>query len=158
MSTEYFMKIDGITGDTTDAKHPGEIKVSTWSWGESKVPPPIGGGGATRADLQDLHFTARSSIASPVLFLNCAAGTQSAGATLTVRRPGTNPFEYLKITLTDVLISSYQAAGNENDDVPIDQVSLYFNRIQVSYIPQNKDGTAGTAVTRIFDRTTGKSV
>ena len=32
---DYFLKLDGIPGESTDAKHKGEIDVLSWSWGES---------------------------------------------------------------------------------------------------------------------------
>ena len=153
MSTEYFMKFDNIPGDTTDKTHPNEIKVVSWSWGEvntSTVVPNFAG----RADLQDLHFTARTSKASPLLFVNCAGAARSTSAVLTGRKVGANPVEYLKITMTDVLISSYQAAGHEADDLPLDQVSLNFGKIQISYIPQNADGTPATPITRGWDKAT----
>jgi type VI protein secretion system component Hcp len=29
----YFLKIEGIAGESTDAKHKGEIEVESFSWG-----------------------------------------------------------------------------------------------------------------------------
>jgi type VI secretion system secreted protein Hcp len=155
MATDYFMKIDGIPGDTTDSKHPDEIKVTSWSWGETN-PSTVVPTTSSKSDLQDFHFTAKTSKASPLLFINCAAGTRSTTAVLTGRKIGATPAEYLKITLTDVLISSYQVAGNAADDVPLDQVSLEFAKIQISYSPQNPDGSLSTPITRGWDRVGSK--
>ena len=33
---DYFLKLDGIPGESVDAKHKGEIDVLSWSWGESQ--------------------------------------------------------------------------------------------------------------------------
>ena len=33
---DYFLKLDGIPGESIDAKHKGEIDVLSWSWGESQ--------------------------------------------------------------------------------------------------------------------------
>ena len=33
---DYFLRLDGIPGESTDAKHKGEIDVLSWSWGESQ--------------------------------------------------------------------------------------------------------------------------
>jgi type VI secretion system secreted protein Hcp len=151
--TDYFMKIDGIPGDSTDAKHPNEIEVVSWSWGLTNTGSTHlgGGGGAGKADIQDLHFTARTSSASPLLFIACATGTHAKTADLVARKPGQTPFEFLKISLTDVLISSYQTAGNANDAVSLDQVSLDFAKVKITYIPQKPDGSAGTSVERGWD-------
>ncbi|MCC6178897.1 MAG: type VI secretion system tube protein Hcp [Chloroflexi bacterium] len=158
MPTDYFMKITNIPGDSTDAKHPNEIPVLSWSWGETMPESAGGGGGSPRVDVQDLHFTARTSKASPLLFLNCASGTHLQTAELTGRRAGgTSQFDYLKITLFDALISSYQAAGNTTDDTPLDQVSLYFAKIQITYTPQNAQGGAGTPIAAGWDVPNNKS-
>ena len=36
MALDYFLKLDGIPGESVDAKHKGEIDVLSWSWGESQ--------------------------------------------------------------------------------------------------------------------------
>jgi type VI secretion system secreted protein Hcp len=153
MPADYFMKIDTVPGDSTDSKHKNEIEVVSWSWGLTNpgTGGHGGGGGTGKAEIQDLHFTARTSKASPVLFVNCAKSVHHKTAVLTARKPGSQPHEYLIITLSDAQISSYQVAGNENDDLPLDQVSLVFGKIQVRYIPQTPDGKIGTPITRGWD-------
>ena len=37
---DYFLKIDGIQGESTDAKHKDEIEVLSWSWGETQERAP----------------------------------------------------------------------------------------------------------------------
>ena len=34
-AVDYFIKFDGIKGESTDAKHKDEIDVESWSWGET---------------------------------------------------------------------------------------------------------------------------
>ena len=31
----YFLKLDGIQGESRDAKHKGEIELESFSWGET---------------------------------------------------------------------------------------------------------------------------
>jgi type VI secretion system secreted protein Hcp len=157
MATNYFMNIDGIPGESVDKSHPNEIDVISWSWGtttSATVVPNNAGVGA----VQDLNFTARTSRASPLLFVNCATGTKSKSAVLVGRRDGAAPIEYLRITMTDVLISSYQVAGSAADNAPLEQVSLEFAKVTVSYTPQNANGTAGAPVVRSYDRATSKAI
>ncbi|HVG98141.1 MAG TPA: type VI secretion system tube protein Hcp, partial [Chloroflexota bacterium] len=33
MSVQYFLKLQGMEGESTDARHRGEIEVEAWSWG-----------------------------------------------------------------------------------------------------------------------------
>jgi type VI secretion system secreted protein Hcp len=157
MAEDIFMKIDGIPGDTTDKSHPNEIKVSTWSWGSTST-YTYNSGSSGHVDIQDLHFTAKTSKASPLLFLGCATGTHAATAELTVRKPGSTPIEFLKVSMTDVLIDSYQVVGSETDDVPVDQVSLQFTKVQYKYTPQNQDGTPGTPIVGGWDRASSKKI
>ena len=44
LAVDYFIKFDGIKGESADAKHKDEIDVESWSWGESNV----GGAGPRR--------------------------------------------------------------------------------------------------------------
>src|SRR4051812_6065489 len=151
MAVDYFIKFDGIKGESTDAKHKDEIDVESWSWGETQTPGghhPGGGGGGGRVTMQDFQFVMRLNRASPPLMRACAAGEHIKTATLTGRKAGGKAQqEYLTFKLTDVLVSSYQTGGSEQADVPIDQVSLAFAKIEVDYRPQRPDGSLDAPVT-----------
>jgi type VI secretion system secreted protein Hcp len=148
-AVDYFLKIDGIPGESTDAKHKGEVDVGAWSWGETAAVPtvPGGGGGAGKVTIQDLNFTSRISKASPQLMLACASGKHIKSAVLTARRAGKPQAEFLTITLRDVVVSSYQtAAGIGDESEPLDSISLNFSQIQVEYRETKPDGSLGTSV------------
>jgi len=109
---DYFLKIDGISGESTDDKHRGEIEVASFSWGVTQTSTrATGGAGAGKATFQDFHFTKLSDKASPTLFQKCATGAHIKHAVLTARKAGENQQEFLKITLSDLLVSSYQSGG-----------------------------------------------
>ena len=42
---DYFLKFDGIKGESADAKHKDEIDIESWSWGETHALGPGGSGG-----------------------------------------------------------------------------------------------------------------
>jgi type VI secretion system secreted protein Hcp len=150
MAVDYFIKFDGIKGESTDAKHKDEIDVESWSWGETQTggPHPGGGGGGGRVTMQDFQFVMRLNRASPTLMRACATGEHIKTATVTGRKAGgKDQQEYLTFKLTDVLVSSYQTGGSEHADFPIDQVSLAFAKIEVDYRPQRPDGSLDAAVT-----------
>jgi type VI secretion system secreted protein Hcp len=153
--SDYFLKIDGIPGESEDAKHKGEIEVLSFSWGESSSgghAGPGGGAGAGKVAMQDLHFVARLSKASPALFLACANGKHLKSAVLTVRKAGKGQQEYFVVKLTDVLVSSYQTGGSAHEpDGALDQASLGFARIEIEYRPQKPDGSLGTPINAGWD-------
>ena len=154
MAFDAFLKIDGIKGERTDERHPDEIEIFSFSWGVSNAGSfgsGGGGGGAGKASFQDLHFTSSVHKGSPALMLSCATGQHIKSALLTVRKAGEKAFEFLKIKLEDVLVSSYLPAG-ATDDRPSEEVSLNFAKIEFDYQLQNADGSPGETFSASFDR------
>ena len=144
MAVDYFIKFDGIKGESADAKHKDEIDVEAWSWGETNVGGAAhgGGAGAGKVSMQDFHFTMRFNKASISLMKACATGQHIKDATLSARKAGKEQQEYLTIKFQDVLVSSYQTGGSEGgENVPTDQVSFNFVKIDVEYKPQKADGS-----------------
>src|SRR5687767_15445760 len=122
-AVDYFLKIDGIDGESTDAKHKNEIDIESWSWGETNAGTHAGGGGggAGKVAMQDFHFVMRVNKASPKLLLACAAGQHIKKATLLCRKAGGDQQEYLKMEFSDLLISNFQTGGSAAGVVPVDQ-------------------------------------
>lgn len=159
MAIDYFLRIDGVSGESLDAKHKGEIEVESWSWGEvHPVAPGAGSGaGAGKVQIQDLNFTTMVSKASPSLMLACASGKHFKSAVLTARKAGKGQQEFLTFSLSDVLVSAYQTGGAEGEVVPGDSVSLNFSKIQVEYKPQNPDGSLGASIKAGWDAKQNKA-
>jgi type VI secretion system secreted protein Hcp len=137
----YFLKIDGIAGEASDAKHKGEIELVSFQWGltQSGTQAGGGGGGAGKVQFQDFNFTQQTQKSSPALMLACASGQHIKGAVLTGRRTGKVQLEFLTIKFTDVLVSSFQEAAG-GDDAPLEAVGLDYARIEVTYRPQDTSG------------------
>ena len=137
MAVDYFLKVGDIEGESTDKEFKHNIDIESFSWGVSNPgsAPGGGGGGAGKASFQDFSFVTKVAKASPELLLASASGKHIDKAVLTGRRAGERQFTFLKVTLTDVLVSSYQEAGGEAD-VPIDSFSLNFSKIEVEYLSQ----------------------
>jgi type VI secretion system secreted protein Hcp len=154
VAESWFLKIDGIPGESTDVSHKDEIDVLSWSWGVANSAPLAhgGGGGAGKAQFEAFHFVAQISKASPVLFLSCATGVHHKTATLSgVRGAGkSKSADFLKYKLSDVIVSSDQHSGNEGG-APVEQFSLNYSKIEVSYTPQTATGKLGAPVQAGFD-------
>lgn len=114
MAVDAFLKLDGIPGESQDDKHKGEIDIMSFSWGASNVSSTSSGsgGGAGKVSVQDFSFSKSTDVSSPQLFLHCANGQHINSAVLTVRKQGQ---DYVKWTLTNVLVSSYQTGGDLTD-------------------------------------------
>ena len=160
-AVDYFLKLEGIEGESADHKHRGSIDLQSWSWGESQSGTHAagGGGGAGKVSMQDFHFVMSNNKASPKLMLACATGEHITKAVLTCRKAGKEQQEYLKITMSDLLVSSYQTGGSGHGDiVPTDQISLNFAKIEYEYKEQKPDGTLGGATKAGYDVKTNKAV
>ena len=151
---DYFLKIDGIQGESQDKTHKSEIEIESFSWGANQTGTASHGGGmgAGRVQMQDFNFLMRVNKSSPKLMLACAQGAHIKSAILTCRKAGKDQQEYLKVTFTDLLVSSYvtQGAGNANV-VPLDQISLNFTKVEIEYKEQKPDGTLGGAIKAFYD-------
>lgn len=155
---DYFLKIDGIKGESRDAKHAGEIEIESFSWGLSNSGSTHAGGGlgAGKAAFQDFSFLSRISSASPRLMVSCATGEHFKQAVLTSRKAGDKTNEYYTIKLSDVLVSSYQQSGEAGDALPSDSFSLNFASIEVSYLQQDPKTGVGSPIKGSYDLGTNK--
>jgi type VI secretion system secreted protein Hcp len=143
---DYFLKIDGIQGESQDQKHKNEIHLESWSFGETNAGTfsTGGGGGAGKVNMQDFHFVKKVDKSGPKLFLACATGEHIKSATLVCRKAGKDQQEYLKVEFKDLLVSSYRTSGSGSSDVlPMEEISLNFAAIKIDYKEQKADGTLG---------------
>jgi type VI secretion system secreted protein Hcp len=160
-AVDYFLKIEGIDGESQDHKHKGEIQIESFSWGEAQTGSHThgGGGGAGKVAMQDFHFVMTVNKASPKLMLACATGEHIKKAVLTCRKAGKEQQEFLKIELDDLLVSSYQTGGSGHSDiVPTDQVALNYAKIHFEYKEQKQDGTLGPPVKAAYDLKANKAI
>lgn len=154
MAIDFFLKIDGIDGESQDSKHKNEIELLSWSWGASQSGTSGygGGAGAGRVSLQDLSFTKRTDKASPKLFLACCTGEHIKNALLTARKAGKEQQEYYKLKMTDVLVSNYQTGGSGSDEIPMESISFNCAKVEIEYREQKPDGTLGGTVKAHWDQ------
>lgn len=157
---DYFLKLDGIKGESFDAKHKDEIELVSFSWGVSN--PTLvaagGGGAAGKAQFTDFEVAAPVSLASPKLFLACASGQHIKEGTLVVRKSGEAQVEYLKFKLSDILVSSYQETGNNEEDRPLDVVAFNFAKVEMTYTSYDATGKARAVETASWDLKQGKKI
>ena len=148
MAVEMFFKIGDLKGESIDKTHKGEIDVLAWSWGlsQSGTTHQGAGAGAGKVNIQDISFTKYIDKASPELIRYCCNGKHVPEATLTVRKAGENPLDYVVIKLNDVLVASVSTGGSGGEDRLTENVTLNFAKVHFSYQPQNADGTKDDAI------------
>ena len=160
-AVDYFLKIDGIQGESQDHKHKNEIEILSWSFGAAQGGTMhVGsGGGAGKVSMQDISFVKTVDKSSPKLFLACCNGEHIKSAVLIARKAGKDQQEYMKVTLSSILISHFHSSGSgQGGGLPVDEVSLNFAKIEVEYKEQKADGSLA-GVTKVgYDMAQNKAV
>ena len=141
---DYFLKFDGIKGESADAKHKDEIDIEAWSWGETNAAGHASGGGGGRRQgvdaglpLRDAHEHGEHLAHEGV---RDRAAHQGGDALRAQGRQG------------PAGVPRDQDAGRPDQLVPdgrirrrrrrsADQVSFNFSKIDVMYKPQKADGS-----------------
>ena len=119
-----------------------QIQVESFGWGMTQATSfgKSTGGGAGKVNVADLSFVHFVDKASPKLMIACCTGLHIKDAVMTCRKAGgTSGVDFLKITLTDVLVSSVQPSGTTTD-TPMESVQLSFAEFKVEYQEQDNKG------------------
>src|SRR5262245_10668894 len=157
MPFDGFLKIDGIEGESNDAKHKGEIEIQTFHWGVSQsvtgTASSTGTFSGQRCDMTALSITKQVDKASPKLAQGCAAGEHFKSAVLTLARAGGDKQPYMEYKLSDVLISSVRTGGAGVGDggVPVEEITLAYGKIEWKYTVIGNDGKAAGNVSAGWD-------
>jgi type VI secretion system secreted protein Hcp len=151
MAVECFLKFEGpdLKGESKADGYAEQVDVLAWSWGATQTGTMhvATGGGAGKANVNDLTITKWVDKASPNLAQAVISGKQFNKATLSCRKAGgEKPVEYLKFDLENVIISSLATGGAGGEDRFTENIALNFATYKMSYTPQKDDGSAESAV------------
>jgi len=155
---DYFLKIEGIEGESVADGHKGEIDVESFEWGESRrlyLNP--GDQRNSPLEVKNFHFTTFASKASTKFLNACATVQKFEKATFTLRKAGGKQEEYMKFTFYDVRVASYDIGGpatetsrhekigheKHENPVPLESIVLNFAEIEVEYREQKSPGNLG---------------
>jgi type VI secretion system secreted protein Hcp len=160
---DYFLKIEGVDGESPDQNYPGWIQLDAWQWAEENAGhfSTGSGGGSGKVEMKDFEFRMLTNKASPKLFLMCAMGEHITQAKLVCRKSGLGQKDFLTITFGNCLVSSFKTVGNmpltsmgleaSETILPTDVIKLNFARIEIEYKAQNNDGSMGATIKTGYD-------
>jgi type VI secretion system secreted protein Hcp len=154
MASDFLLEIEGIKGESHIEGHKEWIDVLAYSWGMSQagIGHSGGGSGAGKVSVQDMSVTKFTDASSAALMLACCTGKHIPKATLVARKAGDKPLTYVKITLTDVLVSSYQSGGSGgSDERQTENIALNFTKFKFEYMKQDEKGAGKPAGEAHFD-------
>lgn len=143
-----YLKLAGIEGESTDARHPREIRVDSWAWAVAKP------GAATAPTWVDLAVGKQADIATPKLMEAVSKGQVISNAVLTVINPSGT--EFYRIELETVRATSVSLQASEQ---AVESVTLAFEKLKVQYVPVSGTGLPLPRVGMYWDlvKNTGSS-
>ena len=146
MALDMFMNMGAnIKGESRDKVQgpKGDIDILAWSWGmsQSGTTHMGGGGGAGKANFQDISFTKYVDSASNALMTALAKGSHIPECKLLVRKAGEGQNKYIHITMKEVLVTSVSTGGSGGEDRLTENVTLNFAQVKFDYTPQDSKGT-----------------
>lgn len=153
-STSNFLKLEGITGDSTQIGFEGAIEVLSYSWGISNSGDAVlaGGRGAGVPSFSDFSIQLVTGRALPDLFIKTALGEHIAKADFTVvQLVDGKPRERIKLEFTDVLLTAFQVSGAS--ELPIHSVSMSYASVAITVWVQTPNGSFEKVGPQSYDRT-----
>jgi type VI secretion system secreted protein Hcp len=149
-----FLKWWGTEGESTVLGYEGWIDIDTFNWGEAMtaVTSAVGGRAAAKLNMTDFNFAMKTNLASPRLFLECATA-RYRDATLDICTPvgESSPMVFLRFNLTSATITRYSIAGSTPMDRPVDEFSIAFSKITMTYWQYDEGGNVMGAYTVYYD-------
>ncbi len=149
MPLTAYLKIPGIPGESQRAGHEDEIDIHDIQWAIERMGSVAVAHGRrrTRTEISPLRVRKYYDASSPYLALAVETGQAFDEVVVSVRRDsGEAHFDYLVITMENVIISSYCFGTDHEDDLGgrlTESVALEFEHVTLAYTRQAEDGSAG---------------
>ena len=158
MSVAMFMKIEGANGESKDSQHKDWTDIESFSWGATQPGSMATGGGTGKASFNDLHIVARIDRAAPAVLKHCATGKHLSKIEVSVYKAGGEQVEYSRITLEDVLVTSVQYTGDQDDDAMMVSYAFQAAKVKQQYWEQTDKGGKGAESVVGYDIKQNKTV
>jgi len=144
--TYFFLKLEGIDGESQDTDHSGQIDISQFMESITNVGTyDAGTGGNTgKAQFNDISITKYVDKSTATLRQYCALGTSIDKATISCnKQAGDKKVEYFKITLHNVVLTATVSSGSGGSSEPLtESLTLNFAGIEYDYTQQSNTGVA----------------
>jgi type VI secretion system secreted protein Hcp len=139
MATDYYLLINGVTGESQASGMTSNIELDAWNFGASS-PTDLGGKGLSAGKPSFSDFTCSFSLdsASHQILKNLSQGTHIANATFTGRKTGggATPYNYLVVGLTNCFVTGFSTGGGSTG-TPAASLSLAYEAINYQYYTQD---------------------
>lgn len=151
-ANDYFLKIDGIVGGSTDKSHKDWIDIDSFAWGLTLTTSSSGGGSGTgKASFSDFAWSQPVDISTPKWFLQVANGKHVPTATLDVVKVGGKATDsFFQMIFTETLGTRMNINGG-GDTLYETAAMTSGATVKLRYRPQDDKGGFGSWVEGSFN-------
>lgn len=144
---DTFLRLEGIPGESTDAKHKDEIDVLSFT--QSWINANSGG----KAQCGAITVMKNIDRSSPLLLKKTVQGVHISNGQITFRTEGGDPSlnEYYIIKLTEILITEVTQKDTPDPSRIVEKVVLNARTFEYEYKPQLSTGGLGPSVKFGYD-------
>lgn len=137
-SADIFLKLDGISGDSSDDTHKGEIDLESVAYDVQH---------SSKSTTALLRIDKVYDSSSPKLLSAAAAGRHIKSGTITFRvSGGSSDSDFLTYKLSDIAVSSYEQGGSNPDQKPLgsleEEIGLTAGKLAVTERSVDNSGKA----------------
>ncbi|HLJ50228.1 MAG TPA: type VI secretion system tube protein Hcp [Bryobacteraceae bacterium] len=147
---DYYLKLDGIEGESVDPTMPGNIRIQSWSMCVTNAIGSKSGMEMGKSAWKTLDFTAEVERSVALLHRSCALGERIKKAVLTIRKAGQRQQPYLIITLSDALVEHFEVGKVSDKGIPMMYFTLSFSKIETEESEQMQTGQLGGTIKTIY--------
>jgi len=145
---DYFLKIDGIPGESAEARHKDWVDIESFSWGV------VNSGG--KPEFMPYGWTQYLDKSTPKIFVAVASGKHFSNVTMeTVRTVDAPPGSFFTMSFDDVRFTSLQMSGGQYGITVAG--ALLYNKLTMTYRAQKPDGSYDTPIVGTWDVSKGGS-
>ena len=156
-----FMQLDGLTGDSKNQAFTGFIRIDSMS-SEITREIPESARGNQRAKghtlLNNISVTRQLDASSTELQRFVSIGKVIPKATVVFANMYGDSGKYqpyLKYELENVVLASYSiSCDSDGEDLPKEELTLSYTKVEWSYTPYDEKGAQSASVTHNYDLTT----
>lgn len=154
-AVDLYLKLEGVTGESKDKDHTGELELQSWSWGVANQGYFGQGTGGARGKgtVQEITVIKHVDKSSVELFKRSLTGEHIPTGKLTAYKAAGDGkrVAYLKIELKKIYITGLNASGSGGEIVPTESMSMNFEEFKYIYTPQKDDGSPDAEVTFAYN-------
>jgi type VI secretion system secreted protein Hcp len=140
-AADIFLNLDGIPGDSTNAQHPKEIEILSFSLGFSNDSTRTTGG-SNPAACGNIVLNKNIDRASSDLLARLMSGKHISTGTLSFTAPSVDGTrDYYVLTLEEIFLKAIQQSDATGGALVIEQVTMTARRYLFVFRAQQPDGT-----------------